>query len=61
LYREGLGVSKDLVQSYMWAAIAARRGELFAHAFMGAIELKMSESEIEEARARADAWTPKVY
>lgn len=45
----------------MWAAIAARRGELFAHAFMGAIELKMSESEIEEARARADAWTPKVY
>ena len=61
LYREGLGVPKDYVESYKWAAIAAKRGEIFAFAFVGAVELKMTAAEIEEAQTRVETWSPKVF
>ncbi|MFQ5785339.1 MAG: hypothetical protein ACE5H8_11010 [Alphaproteobacteria bacterium] len=58
LYARGEGVARDLVRAYLWYALAARQGDSFAAAALGDLARRMSDVQLTEARALADAWKP---
>ena len=58
MYREGLGVSQDLVEAHMWLNLAASRGEQAAVAERDALDARLTSDERAEAQSRAMLWRP---
>ncbi len=64
IYRGGNGRNgpyMDKVLSYMWFDIAARNGDERAFNLRNDIAWSMTQSEIDEARAKSKAWRPGQY
>jgi uncharacterized protein len=60
MYLEGVGVSKDHLEAYMWFSLASEE-EPEAASERDALEMKLSEDELAEAKRRAAAFTPKSW
>jgi uncharacterized protein len=58
MYRDGLGVPQDNVQAYMWFTLAANISGQYFTPLRDTLGLKMSPTEIEEAKRRAAEWKP---
>jgi TPR repeat protein len=62
LYGEGKGVSRNLIQAYMWFAIVAAKESdqkaVEAGQRRDAIEAEMSSDQLREAKRRVREWRP---
>jgi len=59
MYRRGEGVARDLVQAYLWAALAARQEshlQKVADALRQALAAEMTPAQIAEAKRLAGVW-----
>ena len=57
IYANGFGVEVDRVTAFMWWKLAAARGHEDAPHALSVIGNRMTPAEIDEANARADAWS----
>jgi len=58
LYQEGSGVTKSLVDAYVWYAIAGKQGDKMAAQRSEIIARDLSEADLERATSRVQAFTP---
>ena len=58
MYRRGLGVLQDYVESHKWLNLAASRGEAEAVEERDALAAKMTPQQVAAAQERAAAWRP---
>ena len=55
-YGDGRGIAQDWVQAYMWLNLAARQGHVQAIQDLDYAKARMSEAQVAEAKAKAEAW-----
>ncbi|MBI3438628.1 MAG: SEL1-like repeat protein [Proteobacteria bacterium] len=60
LYQQGRGVQANAVESLFWFAIAARQGDTDAAARATAEEAQLTTTQVQQARARAQAFRPRA-
>jgi localization factor PodJL len=60
LYQSGLGVAKDLAQTYKWLTLAARGGDRDAAGRAAQIRARLSPSDAQTADADVAAWRARV-
>ena len=58
LYTSALETRRDLVEAYMWLALAAEQGHPTAGRLLEQLELEMTPAQIAQGRQRARAWQP---
>jgi peptidoglycan hydrolase-like protein with peptidoglycan-binding domain len=58
MYRDGLGVRKDLIRAYMWFDLAARRNQYGAAQLRDELARQMLPWQVDEARKMAAGWSP---
>src|SRR5215475_3187607 len=56
MYRDGLGVRKDLIRAYMWFDLAAQRNQYGAAGLRDDLAHQMLPWQVEEAKKMAAAW-----
>lgn len=59
LYTQGQGTTRNLLHAYEWYALAARQGDSFAVDAMQGLLQTLSATQITEADAWVDDWTPR--
>ena len=59
MFYKGEGLAQDYVQAYQWAWLAAKQGMSQAMQALSMLEHVMTSEQRAEAKALADAWTPK--
>jgi peptidoglycan hydrolase-like protein with peptidoglycan-binding domain len=57
MYRDGLGVRKDLVRAYMWFDLAAQRNQYGAADLRDQLAQQMLPWQVDEAKKMVAAWT----
>ena len=60
LYQQGRGVQANASESLFWFAIAARQGDTDAAARATAEEAQLTTTQVQQARARAQAFRPRA-
>lgn len=60
LYQQGRGVSADPTEAMFWFLVAARLGDANAAARATALEPQVTLMQVEQARARANAFRPRL-
>ncbi len=60
LYQQGRGVGASQAEALFWFMIAARGGDQDANARATALEAQLAPIQIEQARARAEAFRPRA-
>ena len=60
LYGRGMGVEKNLIESYKWFSIAAAKGDSFASEKRDEVFQMLSVEERKEAITLAENWTPQA-
>jgi len=58
LYASALETDRDLVEAYIWLALAAEQRHPTAGQLLEQLELEMTHEQIAQGRARAKAWRP---
>jgi peptidoglycan hydrolase-like protein with peptidoglycan-binding domain len=56
MYRDGLGVRKDLIRSYMWFDLAAQRNQYGAADLRDELARQMQPWQVDEAKKMVAAW-----
>ncbi len=59
MYERGEGVPIDLAEAWKWHFLSARNESYYASA-QRSLEARMTEDQITESKARADAWRPST-
>ena len=59
LYTSALETDRDLVEAYMWFALAAEQFHPTAGQLLEQLELEMTREQIAEGRRRAREWSPE--
>ncbi len=57
MYRDGIGVAKDEIVAYMWFSLAVAGGYKNAQQSLDALNLKLNDAQLGEAKQRAAAWS----
>ena len=60
LYQQGRGVNASASEALFWFLVAARQGDQDAGARATAVEAQLAPNQIEQARARAQAFRPRA-
>ncbi|MEZ5957375.1 MAG: hypothetical protein R3C27_09220 [Hyphomonadaceae bacterium] len=60
LYQQGRGVNASASEALFWFMVAARQGDQDAAARATAIEAQLTQNQVEQARARAQAFRPRA-
>ncbi len=60
LYQQGRGVNASASEALFWFMVAARQGDQDAGARATAVEAQLSQMQVEQARARAQAFRPRA-
>jgi localization factor PodJL len=60
LYQQGRGVGANPSEAMFWFHVAARQGDEDAGARAAALEPQLTPMQIEQARARAEAFRPRA-
>jgi localization factor PodJL len=60
LYQQGRGVSANPAEALFWFSVAARQGDQDAGARATALEAQLTPMQVEQARARAQAFRPRA-
>jgi localization factor PodJL len=60
LYQQGRGVNASASEALFWFLVAARQGDQDAGARATAVEAQLSQMQVEQARARAQAFRPRA-
>jgi localization factor PodJL len=60
LYQQGRGVNASASEALFWFAIAARQGDSDAGQRATALEAQLSPAQVQQARARAEAFRPRA-
>ena len=60
MYRDGIGVPKDLLISYMWLNLAAAQGNENVTNTREALEKVMTPAQIAEGQKMSREWKPKL-
>lgn len=60
LYQQGRGVTASATEALFWFQVAARQGDQDAAARALAVEAQLSQAQIEQARARSQAFRPRA-
>jgi localization factor PodJL len=60
LYQQGRGVNASASEALFWFMVAARQGDQDAGARATAVEAQLSRMQVEQARARAQAFRPRA-
>jgi localization factor PodJL len=60
LYEQGRGVNPSLPESLFWFLVAARQGDAYAGDRATALESRLQPAQIDQARARAEAFRPRA-
>ena len=60
LYQQGRGVSASPAEALFWFSVAARQGDQDAAARATALEAQLPATQVEQARARAQAFRPRA-
>ncbi|NWG54841.1 MAG: sel1 repeat family protein, partial [Hydrogenophilaceae bacterium] len=60
LYQQGRGVSADPAEALFWYLVAARNGDRDAQSRAAAVEQMLTQTQIEQTRARAQAFRPRA-
>jgi localization factor PodJL len=60
LYQQGRGVNASASEALFWFLVAARQGDQDARARATALESQLQPNQIEQARARAQAFRPRA-
>jgi TPR repeat protein len=58
MFRNGYGVEPDVVEAYKWLYLAAQQGHGKAADDLDATAARMTAEQIQQAKARAAAWSP---
>ena len=59
-YQQGRGVNASASEALFWFLVAARQGDQDAGARAAALEAQLAPNQIEQARARAQAFRPRA-
>ncbi|MEZ5959854.1 MAG: hypothetical protein R3C30_05435 [Hyphomonadaceae bacterium] len=60
LYQQGRGVNASASEALFWFLVAARQGDQDAGARATAVEAQLAQNQVEQARARAQAFRPRA-
>lgn len=60
LYQQGRGVNASPTEALFWFMVAARQGDQDAGARATALEAQLAQNQVEQARARAQAFRPRA-
>jgi localization factor PodJL len=60
LYQQGRGVNASASEALFWFMVAARQGDQDAGARATALETQLAAQQVEQARARAQAFRPRA-
>jgi localization factor PodJL len=60
LYQQGRGVNASGSEALFWFMVAARQGDRDAAARATALEAQLTPAQVEQARARAQAFRPRA-
>jgi localization factor PodJL len=60
IYQQGRGVTADHAEALFWFLLAARHDDADAAARAAALEAELTPMQIEQARARAQAFRPRT-
>lgn len=60
LYQQGRGVNASASEALFWFLVAARQGDQDAGARATAVEAQLAPNQVEQARARAQAFRPRA-
>lgn len=60
LYQQGRGVNASASEALFWFLVAARQGDQDAGARATAVEAQLAQMQVEQARARAQAFRPRA-
>lgn len=60
LYQQGRGVNASASEALFWFLVAARQGDQDAGARATALEAQLAQNQIEQARARSQAFRPRA-
>jgi len=60
LYQQGRGVNASPTEAMFWFLVAARQGDQDAGARAAALEAQLQTNQVEQARARAQAFRPRA-
>jgi localization factor PodJL len=60
LYQQGRGVNASATEALFWFMVAARQGDADASARATALEAQLTQAQVDQARARAEAFRPRV-
>jgi hypothetical protein len=60
MYRDGVGVERDLVEAYSWFSAAGDNSVMDGFAYRGEIARQMSAEQIAEGKRRAAERTRKL-
>jgi localization factor PodJL len=60
LYQQGRGVTASAAEALFWFLVAARQGDQDAGARAAALEAQLQQPQIDQARARAEAFRPRA-
>ncbi len=60
LYQQGRGVNASASEALFWFMVAARQGDQDAGARATALEAQLAPQQVEQARARAQAFRPRA-
>jgi localization factor PodJL len=60
LYQQGRGVNASAAEALFWFSVAARQGDQDAGARATALEAQLTPMQVEQARARAQAFRPRA-
>jgi len=60
LYQQGRGVNASASEAMFWFLVAARQGDQDAGARASALEGQLQQNQVEQARARAQAFRPRA-
>jgi localization factor PodJL len=60
LYQQGRGVNASASEALFWFLVAARQGDQDARARATALEGQLQQNQVEQARARAQAFRPRA-
>jgi localization factor PodJL len=60
LYQQGRGVNASASEALFWFLVAARQGDQDAGARATALEATLAQNQVEQARARAQAFRPRA-
>lgn len=60
LYQQGRGVNASASEALFWFLVAARQGDQDAGARATAVEAQLAQNQVDQARARAQAFRPRA-